>query len=91
MRLTPRLVAGLLIGGLALTGAFLGFAWWSAEAFGAVISLHGFIALGLGVFLTLMTSVLFIILLVHSRRAGYDDEAHEMAQTMMGRRSPDED
>jgi membrane protein implicated in regulation of membrane protease activity len=91
MKITRRLIAGILLGGLVLTAGFLGLAWYSAEAFGTVISTHGFIALGLGVFLTLMTSALFIILLVHSRRAGYDEEAHDTAETMTGRRSPDED
>ncbi|HZH26834.1 MAG TPA: hypothetical protein VEY95_06575 [Azospirillaceae bacterium] len=62
------LAAAIVIAGRVLFGA-------DAAPDGGSISLHGFLALGLGILGTLALAGLLLALVFHSHKAGYDDRA----------------
>lgn len=57
---------------LAAAAFAAGYAWWQLEA---TLSLHGWIALGVGVGLTLLLAAGLVALMQYSHRRGYDDDA----------------
>ncbi len=61
---------------LTLLGATAITAWWVwQELAGVTISMHGWIALGLGVGATLLLGILLVTLMHQSAKRGFDDEA----------------
>ncbi len=64
-------IAGLLLG-LALSAGAVAYAWWQLEG---VLSVHGWIALSLGVVLTVALAAGLMSLVFYSHRRGFDDEA----------------
>lgn len=72
MRVTLSVIslAGILVAGLAV------FLVWSGEAPGGpAMSVHGYIALGLGALFTFALTAGLMALVFYSSRHGYDDEA----------------
>ena len=72
MRIVISLVAGVSV--LAAGLSVLGMRLWEAAS-GAVISLHGYIALGLGSLFTFGLTAGLMALVFYSSRRGYDDGA----------------
>ncbi len=67
----------------ALLCVFMGAAaWWGIKVFseirGVEISLHGMIAIGLGVFFTFAVGIGLMTLLFFSNRHGHDEQAHQV-------------
>ena len=72
--MTPGLIVLLLF---SLLAASAGAAFWAWHEIGhADISMHGWIALGLGAGLTILVGVGLMTLLFLSRRHGYDERAY---------------
>lgn len=72
--MNSRLLIGFL---LIILLAALAFAVYLISEIGAVeISVHGWIAMGLGLVLSLVLGVGLMMLAYHSHKRGYDDEAH---------------
>lgn len=72
--MTPGSIVLLLFGVLAVCAAGAFWAWH--EIGQADISMHGWIAIGLGAGLTILVGVGLMTLLFFSRRHGYDDRAY---------------
>lgn len=70
---TTLLVVAVLLGILALAG-IIAYASWRQLA-GVTMSVHGYVALGLGIGLTILLWVGLMTLVFLSSRRGYDDEA----------------
>lgn len=87
MRIDGRLILAVLGATIAMTLACMALAQLAAEQMGVQMSLHGWIALVLGVVATIGVAVLLVGLLIYSRQAGFDQDAHDMTETMMGRRA----
>jgi cation transporter-like permease len=64
-------IAGLLTL-LAVAGFAVAYVTWNMEG---RIGLHGWIALGLGIVLTLALLAVLLALMFHSHRKGYDDDS----------------
>lgn len=72
-----RTTAPLILMLLALLAASAFVAWYVWEAIGTVqMSMHAYIALGLGIVCTLALSGGLMFLIFYSHRRGFDDEAH---------------
>ncbi len=67
------LVVAAMLGLLGLAGLFSWYVWSELE--GVEISLHGYIALGLGVVLTFALGAGLMALVFFSDRRGFDDDA----------------
>jgi hypothetical protein len=70
---TTLLVIAVLLGILALAG-IIAYASWRQLA-DVTMSFHGYVALGLGIGLTILLWVGLMSLVFLSSRRGYDDEA----------------
>lgn len=72
MRVTLSVIslAGILVAGLAV---FLVWSWETSG--GPAMSVHGYIALGLGALFTFALTAGLMALVFYSSRHGYDDEA----------------
>ena len=77
--------------GLLILAALTG--WWAWREIGEVeISMHGWIALGLGAALTFLVGAGLMALMFFSERRGYDERAHEADRTHADHwRRPDQD
>lgn len=64
-------IAGLIVAGLA---AMFGLAYLAAEAAGVQLTVHAWIAIGLGALVSLGLSALLFGLSFYSSRSGHDDE-----------------
>jgi hypothetical protein len=70
-RPSPGALAAIVLGGLSILAVtFLVQAWRHVEA---EMSMHGWIALGLGVVVTMAVGVGLMALVFFSARRGYDD------------------
>ena len=67
------LVVAVLLGLLAAASAAAYFVWQDLD--GVEIGFHGWVALGLGVGVTLLLGIGLMSLVFYSSRHGYDDEA----------------
>jgi len=65
------LLIGSLAGLLVLAMAFGGYAWWRMAE--VAISMHGLIALGLGIVLSLLLGAGLMALVFYSSRSGHDE------------------
>jgi hypothetical protein len=68
------LAVAALLGLLALAVTFMVSAWTHTNA---KMSVHGWVALSLGVFFSLLIGCGLMALVCFSSRRGYDDRAHE--------------
>ena len=75
-----RLLAASLAASTACVILFGLLVWFATERIGTVMSLHGWIALAVGVFFTVMLTAGLMALLFYSRRAGHDQAAHDMSR-----------
>ncbi|MEO1091738.1 MAG: hypothetical protein AAFX81_13970 [Pseudomonadota bacterium] len=66
-----EVIAGLLLL-LVLAAAGVAYVYWQLDG---EISLHGWIALGLGCGATLLLTAGLLVLMFHSHHKGYDDDA----------------
>ena len=70
-RITTIMVAIMLLGMLAVAVKFMIDTWKHSTA---VMSIHGYIALGLGVFFSIVIGCGLMALIFYSNRRGYDDQ-----------------
>ena len=75
--ITTVFVAVVLFSLLAVAVTFLVSTWQRTDA---QMSVHGWIALGLGVFFSLLVGCGLMALMFYSSRRGYDDQAHRDEQ-----------
>lgn len=75
----PSLKAVLqaLLLGAGLVGLLV-YTWAGAPDYGWRLSLHGWIAMGVGTLLTIGLAVGLMALVFHSARRGYDDEVRDL-------------
>ena len=85
---TPRAKSGPAWGTVALVGALFGILlasiWFAARAWTAVegppMPATGYIAMALGVVLSLAVGIALMTLLFYSSRHGYDEQVHDRSQ-----------
>lgn len=66
---------------LSLLAITVGVMWWAWIEIGeAQFSVHGLIALGLGIGLTLACGAVLMGLIFYSSRRGYDERAHQWSR-----------